>query len=285
MKLVLGGAQFGLNYGVTNIHGQVTQQTLADILVVAAQHGIAQIDTAPAYGDCESVLGQLAPSGFEYISKVSHCDKPQQLEKSVLHSLAMLRTESLHGLLFHNETTLLTKEGQALLQQAQAMQSAGLIKNIGVSFYTPELVEDIVNKFPLDFIQCPVNLLDQRFTTQPITSLLAKRHVKLHARSIFLQGLLVAPELPTKFQAYSSYFKAVKELSRDLNCSPLSLALAIAVQNSHIDKILVGCCAAEQLIEVVNAYQRAENLKVDMSTLKRLACKEQQLINPTLWPI
>ncbi|WP_462163520.1 aldo/keto reductase [Pseudoalteromonas xiamenensis] len=285
MKLVLGGAQFGLNYGVTNLDGKVSQQSLSEILTLAQKSGIKQIDTAPAYGDCENLLGQYASPRFEYISKVSHCENPEQLEVSVLESLSKLRVPYLNGLLFHNESTLLAPSGETLLKRAHELKTAGLVKNIGVSFYTSNLVSQIVSHCDLDFVQCPVNLLDQRFIADSITSLLAKRHIKLHTRSVFLQGLLASSSLPIKFQIYSKYFEAINALASQLACTPLTLALAIVAQNNHVDKVLVGCCSAEQLTQVVHSYQLAEQLNIDINAVKELACTEETLINPTLWPI
>lgn len=285
MKLVLGGAQFGLNYGITNLDGKVSQQSLTEILSLAHKYDINLIDTAPAYGDCETLLGQFASPKFEYISKVSHCDKAEELELSVSESLRKLRVPYLNGLLFHNESTLLAPSGEALLKRAHELKSAGLIKSIGVSFYTPNLVSQIVSHFDLDFIQCPVNLLDQRFLTDSTTSLLKTRHIKLHARSIFLQGLLASFKLPDKFQTFSKYFEAVNVLTKKYACSPLTLALALAAKNNHIDKVLVGCCSAEQLTQVINSYQLAETLNIDINSIKGLACTKETLINPTLWPI
>jgi aryl-alcohol dehydrogenase-like predicted oxidoreductase len=57
MKLGIGAAQFGLDYGVSNTEGITPIAEVVNILQQAESLGIELIDTAPAYGDSEAVLG------------------------------------------------------------------------------------------------------------------------------------------------------------------------------------------------------------------------------------
>ena len=55
MRLALGTAQFGLDYGVSNRSGQVALSEIEDILLEAKNHNINTIDTAIILG----ILGDL----------------------------------------------------------------------------------------------------------------------------------------------------------------------------------------------------------------------------------
>ena len=55
-ELALGTAQFGLNYGITNPSGQVTQDVVSKLLLRASCLNVRFIDTAQAYGNAELVL-------------------------------------------------------------------------------------------------------------------------------------------------------------------------------------------------------------------------------------
>ena len=52
-KLVLGTVQFGCNYGINNMQGQVAQEEVNTILIQAFQNGIRTLDTSSAYGNSE----------------------------------------------------------------------------------------------------------------------------------------------------------------------------------------------------------------------------------------
>ena len=51
MRLALGTAQFGLDYGISNTAGQVKPPEVDRILAEAKKHNIDTLDTAIAYGD------------------------------------------------------------------------------------------------------------------------------------------------------------------------------------------------------------------------------------------
>ena len=69
-RLALGTVQFGLPYGVANIHGQVNSEQAHAMLSAARDAGIDTLDTAIAYGEAEELLGCIGVAGFRLISKI-----------------------------------------------------------------------------------------------------------------------------------------------------------------------------------------------------------------------
>ena len=57
-KLVLGTAQFGMDYGIANISGKPTYKQVYAIFELAWKKGIRRFDTAPGYGS-EALLGEF----------------------------------------------------------------------------------------------------------------------------------------------------------------------------------------------------------------------------------
>ena len=70
-RIGLGTAQFGLDYGISNLRGKVAESNVSDILDHAWKTGVKILDTAKLYGDSEAVLGRLmAPKHqFKIITK------------------------------------------------------------------------------------------------------------------------------------------------------------------------------------------------------------------------
>jgi len=109
MDIVLGTAQFGMKYGVTNKVGQTPKDEIIKILSYIKSKEFNQIDTAPAYGDAESILGECDLNGLEIISKTLQCPNEiitekdiENIQESVDISLENLGKEKLHGILIHN---------------------------------------------------------------------------------------------------------------------------------------------------------------------------------------
>ena len=56
-KLILGTVQFGLDYGINNKQGQVSERSIKEILDLAFENGINILDTAEGYGDSQERIG------------------------------------------------------------------------------------------------------------------------------------------------------------------------------------------------------------------------------------
>ena len=69
-RLALGTAQFGLAYGIANQEGQVTRSDSNTMLQLAAANGIDMLDTAIAYGESETCLGEVGVQGFKLVTKL-----------------------------------------------------------------------------------------------------------------------------------------------------------------------------------------------------------------------
>jgi aryl-alcohol dehydrogenase-like predicted oxidoreductase len=111
-KLGLGTVQFGLDYGVTNLRGRVTPDEAARIVGDAIAAGIRVFDTASAYGDSETILGQtLRHPEARIVTKLPALDGENidaaaidGLRRIFEQSLQRLQRQSVHGLLLHGPT-------------------------------------------------------------------------------------------------------------------------------------------------------------------------------------
>ena len=235
MKLALGTVQFGLNYGVSNINGQVSPQEVGRILKYAADTGIRLLDTAQGYGDSERVLGQYDLSTFKVVTKVkSHFDLAPSLEN--------LHIKSIYGLMLHDENEMNSNTWNWLSK----CKSDGLVEKIGVSVYTPAKLMQIISQFPIDLVQIPVNLLDQRFI--PLLPELKARQIEIHARSAFLQGLLLQ-----SLDQINAYFKPIKPVLEKIPEDRLAITLQFVYNIPEIDQVVVGVTQLHELKEIVAA--------------------------------
>ena len=70
MKLGIGTAQFGFDYGATNHNGKIAKNEIRNILACAKENGIETLDTAPCYGDSETTLGDIGVDNWDRKSVV-----------------------------------------------------------------------------------------------------------------------------------------------------------------------------------------------------------------------
>ena len=116
-KLSLGTVQFGLAYGVSNSQGAVPLSEAKKILQVASSNNVRRLDTAANYGVSEEVLGRIADSGFDVVTKIG--GEPSEFAHGGLvgqlrESLDRLNRSKLAGVLLHNVSVLTGGEGRSL---------------------------------------------------------------------------------------------------------------------------------------------------------------------------
>ncbi|MFT4927990.1 MAG: aryl-alcohol dehydrogenase-like predicted oxidoreductase [Phenylobacterium sp.] len=283
MKLALGTVQFGLDYGISNKDGKVAVDEVAKILASAKTHHISTLDTGSAYGNSEQVLGDALHAGglhFDIIDKIPDLETSKlSIQQTLEQALKKLRLPHLEGLLFHNCADL----NDDSYAQLSALKAQGLVKKIGVSVYYPKQASTLSQRYDLDLIQCPLNLFDQSFIHSGCIDQLKSKGIEVHARSLFLQGLLLMDPLVLGeyFAPYQPLFERLSTFCREMNITRQVAALKMAHVHQGVDKIVVGVCSQQQLEEVVQAYQLAKQIDFDVAPLR---CHEEALTSPFLWP-
>lgn len=290
MQLGLGTVQFGGDYGVSNTGGRTPPDEVARILALAEREGIGLLDTAALYGDSEAVLGSALRRGhpFRIVSKTLKFDvaRISQADASALragfeNSLRRLRQDRIHGLLIHTAADLLRPGGDLLWAVLTELKREGLVEKIGVSVYTGSEIESILARFGPDLVQLPLNVLDQRLLANGQLARLKSQAVEIHARSIFLQGLLLMQDtpVPSTLARFRPQLERVWQACRRAAVSPLDLSLAFVKSVTTVDAAIVGVAAAAQLAQIVTALRSSTSV-ADFATF---ACDDEELLNPSLW--
>ena len=285
MKLALGTVQFGLDYGVANSNGQVSLNEVDRILDFASSISLDTIDTAIAYGDSERVLGGHDLSAFKVITKLPEMpvdvDAIENWIKNELQlSLSRLKLKSVDGLLLHRSHQLLGEFGDAVYKSLLDLKDSGFLKKIGVSVYSPDEIKAVVDCRDIDLIQAPMNIFDKRLEQSGLLSELKRKGVEIHARSVFLQGLLLMNKknLPEKFNLWGSHFSVWYEwLAENPDISAAQLCLNYINQIPEVDKMVIGVDSLFQLKEAVTSLNRAPN------KYPEIFCNDERLLNPSNW--
>lgn len=287
-RLALGTVQFGLPYGVANTQGQVSYEQAEAMIGAMRRAGIDTIDTAIAYGEAETVLGRIGISGFRVVSKVpALCEPVRAVDDWVVSqveaSLERLRVPRLGGLMLHAPDDLLGPHGAELARGLQRAQDAGLAERIGLSVYSPEQLATLVDRLPLEILQIPLNVFDRRFVETGWLDRLVAEDVEVHARSVFLQGLLLMPPdlIPSKFAPFRSLIDGWHAwLASDAAAgkSTLQTCLAHAASYAGIACLVVGADSLAQLQDITDAASSAP-----LRAPESLASPATALINPAQW--
>lgn len=290
MKLGLGTVQFGLDYGVSNRSGITPPREVRRMLEAAAAHGVRVLDTAAIYGESEAVLGALLPRrhAFDVVTKLPSLLTSDNrrfdaaaADRMLERSLARLRCEAVYGLLLHRAEDLLSSWGDEVLAWLLRCRQAGRVQKIGVSAYAEDDLDGLLSRYPLELIQVPVNLLDQRMVRSGALRRCREKGVEIHARSVFLQGLLLMDpsQLPAYFRPYADKLAAFRQFVKRSGLTPVTAALAYANRLPEVDVIVCGANDRSQLRQLIAALEQ-ETGELDFAPF---AESDPALLNPSHW--
>ena len=286
---MLGTAQWGGSYGIANVSGEPTDESISQFLTVASAAGVSFLDTAPGYGGAEKKMGMNDLSAFKIITKVpklasvsSDEDKKKALEFYFHRSLNDLNINAAFGLLFHHAGDLLGDCGGSLLRALNQFKEEGKLSKVGVSIYSGKEIDAILDVFLPDIIQVPLNVLDQRLINSGHLKTLHELGVSVHARSVFLQGLLHLPveELPTYFDPIKYLLLEFKEQSAQEGLSVNRAALTFVRDQPYVDKVLIGVESNDQLRQAILDFGIDRTFDFQVAGFE-----DDAFLNPSKWEI
>lgn len=291
-RLTLGTVQFGLSYGIANSAGLPSDKLVEATLSEAANCGIEVLDCAASYGVAEARVGAFlrrqAPNDrFRVGSKLPKLPvgiTGQQIEawvdRALVSSLEHLGIECLESYLIHDATDL-HQHGIALIEALRSQVDKGRVKHLGASIYEPEELALFDAFADLRIVQHPLNLLDQRLLQPNRLADLSAKEIRVHARSVFLQGLF-SIEPATAATSARPTLTRLRSVLGDWETTPMEAALPFVVA-SGVDRILIGVDNPEQL--QANLASIANPLPAELYDALRHAFAEVpiDLIDPRRW--
>ena len=287
--MILGTVQFGIPYGISNIHGQISETEITKILDLASESGITILDTASLYGNSEEIIGKFSKGRFNLISKIREVPEKQNwsaerlnewLELEIDCSLQKLNCNKLYAYLLHRPLDLLKYQDLKYFESLENLKESGKTSKIGFSVYTPNDLEQLYSQYKPDLVQLPMNVLDCEFLKSGWLDRLKEDNVEIHVRSIFLQGLLLM-SLENQILKFPDYSEIWVKWHQQLNVNNLTAIEAcwnFVDQYKQIDKIIVGVLSSSELKEI------SEIPKREMDFID-LAISDETLIYPSNWKI
>ncbi len=302
-RLQLGTAQLGMPYGIANRDGKPDDSQARELLELALRHGITHLDTARDYGDAETRLGDCIPAAdaqrFTIVTKLSSLSNlpagadpllvETAVDASVFRSLRELRLQRPPVLLLHRWSHYREWNG-AVWRHLLALQSEGVIGQLGVSVYTPEEALEASRESAIRHLQLPFNALDSRWLDDELQTALQKRpDLIVHGRSVFLQGLLTLPP---------DQWPQIPGVDTQLICQTLDqlmeqfqrqdrtdLCLAYARAQTWLDSLIIGVETPQQLSDNLHLFNQPALSPSECEQLRdELPDVPEQLVNPALWP-
>jgi aryl-alcohol dehydrogenase-like predicted oxidoreductase len=282
--LGLGSAQFGCDYGISNMRGRVCEDEVRQILSLAAQSGIRAVDVALYEGDVERTLGRCwpFPSPFKPQIRTLRIEKGLEwLESRLKRSVDHMGLARADVAMVDCAEDLMGPQGDALWTSLERLKSEGLFNRIGISAYAEDQPLLLAKRFKPDMMQVPASILDQRLVRNGDIEALAAMGVEVQLRSIFLQGLLFAPReaLPENLASIGPHLSRVKRHLLEQGADPLHAALSYGLHLKGVSSVVVGVTSSAELRAIIAASERP---KPDLAW-GVFALDDEIALDPRLW--
>lgn len=266
-NLVLGTVQLGKKYYANT---SISQNRANKILKLAYKKGINFLDTAYDYGKAEKFIGNFSLKkqnffsistklrNFKLNKNLKEKNIQSEINKSIFKSLKNLRTCSLDTYLIHNSNILFNSI--FVYEHIKRFINCGIIKNFGVSIYTPKEFYMLKKYKKINCVQLPFNILDYKWKKILNTR---NKKLKIFIRSIFLRG-----RLKQKNIEFSNNKSKYKKLIHDLNIlvkkfnkkNLIDMTVAYVKSFKGINHYVFGVQNQSNLISILN-YFKTKSLK------------------------
>ena len=285
-KIVIGTANFGMDYGIGNNQKKLLDSDILEIINTAKKIGIDTIDTAISYGNSLNRLGGFGVGSFKIITKlpkIPDYKKKQTIwfNEQIEGALKQLGVNNLEAILLHYPKDIIENNNTELIHFLLNLKNEGVIKKIGVSIYEKNELEEILKIFKPEIIQCPINLFDNRLLEKNYLEKISKKGIEIHIRSIFLQGLLLfkREEMPKEFLKYYYIWEEWYNWLKIMKLNPLEACIRYTNSLKSVDKIVVGINSAQHLKQITK-YMRKPKLYQNPNWQNSIS---KDLIDPRLW--
>jgi aryl-alcohol dehydrogenase-like predicted oxidoreductase len=284
-KLILGTVQFGISYGINNFIGLPSENTVHAILNKAYTSGITLLDTAAAYGLAENRIGSYheLSSNQKFIVNTKFSKDPSiTWLDSLVNSIHSMKIERIDTIMFHSFEAY--QHNKPDLKKIYDIGFPSYFKRIGVSVYTNEELETLLEDDLVTVVQLPFNLLDNQLKRGSIIERLRERKKEIHTRSCFLQGLFFMDEakIPEKIASVKPFLRKLKHIADENKIDMGHLALQYALSKDYIDRVLIGVETIQQLEKNISWAEE----KIDSEILNQIDLIDVialETLNPSQW--
>lgn len=290
-KVIIGTAHFGTKYGING--KKENFENIKNIINYLNKNRVEIIfDCSDDYQNSFKFLKKLIKKKrfkFKIIYKIKinkNLNNKKTLENFLLSKIKKISSFfNLNYkniiLMSHNENIINNKNLYLLHEVLVNFKKKKNIYNFGYSIYNFQKLKKKIFSFKPDVLQLPFNIADRSVSNNDLV-LLKKRNIKIHVRSIFLQGLLMTKsnELPKRFMKFKKYWKIFENNLEKFKMNREDCLLDHVFNNKIIDNVVIGYTNVSQLklIKKIKS-QNSKNLfpKIKSSSEKKY------LLRPYNW--
>ena len=280
-KLIFGTANLFTKYGQNGLY--LDQKISKDIMKFAFKKNIKTLDISSDYKIYNEKPENVNFSKWNISLKITRkilnkLRTKNKIKNFIKEIFDKFNCKKIKYILFHHDKDLFTKNGKLFFEYLSHLKKNNKVSKIGVSIYNCNKLFKILKFFPIDMVQVPYNILDQRLIEPKSIKLIKKYKIEIHVRSIFLQGILVDKKiLPSHFKNDKKIKNWFEYISKN-KLNPINETFCFINNNKFIKRVVIGVRSKDQLNEILSQMGNKKTFNYSIFKNKNL-----NIIDPRRW--
>ncbi len=288
--LCLGTAQFIPGYGQCSNNSALSKNDFFQIISNSKSNKISGIDFGLAYDD--SFYEITSDKKFEIGSEINNFIKFS--ESDLLNENKRIRFEDKLEILLKNKSICLMLHSINDLNSDIVSDFISIYQKrcgIGISIYTVDDLIFALNKgVKLEYVQLPINTLNQSFFASGALEHLKRINVNVVARSLFLQGLLFFSAEEIQKHKYYKEIKGALDGQRE-NAELIGVPLHVLglgwvrylKDSGLVDSLAIGVQSFEQYRQICDYLDESHiSGEIFERVVETVSC-EARFVDPRFW--
>ena len=286
MKLVIGTANFLKKY--TYKDKIVSEKEIIKILNLAYSKKISHLDTAFNYDKFYRLSKKINFKKFKISTKINlstnqvqRKDFQKKTYSLIKQKTKLFRISNFKNLFIHNFDELNLSDLLLIKKTFIYLKKTKIIQKIGISIYDKKSINKIKYFDCVDIIQLPINLIDRKFIKKRTINFFKKNKIKIQARSIFLQGLLLDNVSNLKSKKLKSSLTLVKfdEWVKKNKNTSLKACVAFIKSLNCLDSFVIGAENCNQVREIIHLLKSKKKYNYP----KNIYTSDKKITDPRTW--
>ena len=279
-KIIIGTAQFSKNYGVI----KKKNQNPDEFIHLIRKYKIRTFDTSINYNKSFDLI-EKNKKNSNLIIKLSTYKKNKiipilKFKKQINQISSKIKENKIYSFMIHDFN--LSYENK-IRNHINFLSEYCLKKKIhfGFSIYNLREFNCIKKKYVFNILQIPLNIFNREFLDHKFIKYVKHKKIEVHARSVFLQGLLTndLKFIPKKFLKFENLFSSWKKLCFKNGISRTDACINFILNYDFVSKIVIGFKNSEELKELIKIQRQRCNF-IKNKTFSKIP---KNLKNPNLW--
>ena len=275
-KFILGLVQFVQLYGIANENKKIINKLkVKEILKYFSKNQINELDTAESYNfDLKHLPRGILWNINTKIEINKKNSNINNLKKYIKNKILLNKNIFLKSILIHNPEMIFTDLGKKVLSNLYILKKKRYFDKIGISIYEFNDLKKIIKLNEIDIVQLPYNIIDRRY--EKYQKYLKDNNIEVHARSIFLQGLLLSNKI--KFKKFKKIKEKLNSFLYKRKISKIEGCINFVTNNECISKFIFGVQNLNQAKDILN-YKQISKIIFP----KNLISINRKIIDPRNW--